>query len=286
MGVAMKRLVFLLTVLMAMGAGRAWAQARDIPSAAPTQMTGTPEQQGKKLLDDMVFALGGPAWLDRHNMQVWGRTAQFFRGEPNGLGTEYTGWRRFQTPTQVAAERIGFLTDKSMILPGKKIDVIQLWTNGHGYELTYKGRTEIPKEIVEDYDRRMKHSIETVVKEWSKAPGVMILSEGTAMVDRRVVDKVTVLSADNDAVTIEMDATTHLPTKRSFKWRNEQFKDLDEDSETYDDYHLVDGLPTAYNTTRYKNGEIVNQKFLTKVMYNQDLSPDLFNPDVLPVKKK
>jgi hypothetical protein len=114
----------------------------------------------------------------------------------------------------------------------------------------------------------------------------MILSEGTAMVDRRVVEKVTVLSADNDAVTIELDATSHLPLKRSFKWRNEQFKDLDEDTETYDDYHLVDGLPTAYNITRYKNGEIVNQRFLTKVMYNQDLSPDLFNPDVLPVKKK
>ena len=282
----MKRLVCLLTVLMGVGGGKVWAQASAIPSAAPTRMAGTQEQQGKKLLDEMVYALGGPAWLDRHNVQVWGRTAQFFQGQPNGVGVEYTGWRRFQTATQVGAERIGFLTDKSMILPGKKIDVIQLWIDGHGYELTYKGRTDIPKEIVADYDRRMKHSIETVMKDWITAPGVMILSEGTEIVDRRVVDKVTVLSADNDAVTIELDATTHLPTRRSFKWRNEQFKDLDEDRETYDDYHLVDGLPTAYNITRYKNGEIVNQKFLTKVLYNQDLSPDLFNPDVLPVKKK
>jgi len=283
----MKQRIVLLAVVVGLAVSpRVWGQAREIPSAAPAQMTGTPEQQGKKLLDEMVDALGGPAWLDRHNVQVWGRTAQFFRGEPNGVGVEYTGWRRFETPTQAGAERIGFLTDKSMILPGKKIDVIQLWINGHGYELTFKGRTDIPKEIVVDYDRRVKHSIETVVREWIKAPGVMILAEGTAMVERRMVDRVTVLSADNDAVTIELDATTHLPLRRSFKWRNEQFKDLDEDTETYDDYHLVDGLPTAYNTTRYKNGEIVNQKFLTKVMYNQDLSPDLFNPDVLPVKKK
>ena len=42
---------------------------------------------------------------------------------------------------------------------------------------------------------------------------------------------------------------------------------------------VVDGLPTAYNVTRYKNGEMTNQRFLTKVQYNQDLSPDLFNPD-------
>jgi hypothetical protein len=51
MGVAMKRLMCLLMVLMGVEGGQVWAQARDIPSAAPTQMTGTPEQQGKKLLD-------------------------------------------------------------------------------------------------------------------------------------------------------------------------------------------------------------------------------------------
>jgi hypothetical protein len=282
----MKRVVLLLMVLMAASADRGWGQASDIPSAAPTQAQGSPEQQGKKLLDEMVDALGGPAWLDRKNVQMWGRTAQFFRGEPNGVGIEFTGWRRFPTATQGWAERIGFLTDKSMILPGKKIDVFQIWTDDNGYEITFKGKTEIPKEIVADYERRRKHSIETVVNEWIKAPGVMILSEGTTMVERRIADKVTVLSADNDAVTIELDASTHLPLRRMFKYRNPQFKDFDEDAETYADYHTVDGLPTAYNVTRYKNGEMVNQRFLTKVEYNHELSPDLFNPDVLPVKKK
>jgi hypothetical protein len=282
----MKRLAVLLMVLTTVGAGRGWGQASDIPSAAPAAIAGTPEEQGKKLLDEMVFALGGPAWLDRHNMQVWGRTAQFFRGEPNGVGVEYTGWRRFPTATQGEAERIGFLTDKSMILPGKKIDVIQIWTGDQGYEITFKGKTSIPKEYVADYERRKKHSIETVVHDWLKAPGVMVLAEGTTMVERRIADKVTVLSADNDAVTIELDAATHLPLRRTFKYRNPEFKDFDEDAETYADYHTVDGFPTAYNVARYKNGEMANQRFLTKVQYNQDLSPDLFNPDVLPEKKK
>jgi len=86
-------------------------------------------------------------------------------------------------------------------------------------------------------------------------------------------------------VTIELDAATHLPVRRTFKWRNEQFKDLDEDSETYDDYHTVQGLPTAYNVTRYRNGDMVNQRFLTKVIYNQTLPADLFNPDNLLKKK-
>jgi hypothetical protein len=282
----MKPGIALLSMMLGLAASSVgFTQARDIPSAAPTQAVGTPEQQGRKLIDQMVEALGGQAWLDRKDMQVWGRTAQFFRGEPNGVGIEYTGWRRFPDATQKGAERIGFLTDKSMILPGKKIDVVQIWTAGKGYEVTYKGNTPIPKEIVADYDRRQRHSIESIVNEWVKAPGVMILAEGTTMVERRMADKVTILSADNDAVTIELDATTHLPLRRTFKWRNEQFKDFDEEAETYDDYHTVQGLPTAYNVTRYKNGEMVNQRFLTKVIYNQGLSPDLFNPDLVLKKK-
>jgi hypothetical protein len=243
------------------------------------------EKIGKKLLDEMVEALGGEAWLNRKDMQVSGRTAAFFRGAPNGTVIEYTGWRRFPDPTQTGAERIGFLSPKGMIVPGKKIDVVQIWTNGNGYEVTYKGKTTLPKDQVADYYRRQDHSIESIVRNWIKAPGVMILAEGTTMVERRIADKISVLSANNDAVTLELDATTHLPLRRTFRWRNETFNDFDEEAETYDDYHTVQGLPTPYNITRYRNGDMVNQRFLTKVTYNQSLSPDLFNPDNLLKKK-
>jgi hypothetical protein len=127
--------------------------------------------------------------------------------------------------------------------------------------------------------------VESVVRNWMKAPGVMILSEGSTMVERRVADKVTVLSANNDAVTLDLDATSHLPLRRTFKWRNDTFKDFDEEAETYDDYHTVQGLPTPYNITRYRNGDMINQRFITKVAYDQALSPDLFNPDNLLKKK-
>jgi hypothetical protein len=245
----------------------------------------TQEQRGKKLLDQMVEALGGEAWFNRKDMQVWGRTAAFFQNAPNGMVIEYTGWRRFPDASQGEAERIGFLSDKSMILPGKKIDVVQIWKDGNGYEVTYKGRTTLPHDQVADYYRRQNHSVESVIRDWMKAPGVLVIAEGSIMVERRVADKLTVLSANNDAVTLELDATTHLPLRRIFKWRNETFKDFDEEAETYDDYHTVQGLPTPYNIARYHNGDMVNQRFLTKVIYDQALSPDLFNPDNLLKKK-
>src|ERR1700736_2498845 len=221
------------------------AQAHDIPSAAPTLPAGqTQEQRGRLLLDQMVAALGGDAWLHRTDMTVRGRTAAFFRGEPTGAVIEYSGYRQFPVDGRPETERIGYTTDKSPILPGKKIDIVQIYTAGQGYEVTYKGRTTLPKEQVEDYFRRQNHSVESVIRDWLKQPGVVVIAEGNTMVERRLAEKVTVLSANNDAVTLELDAATHLPLRRTFQSRNAQFKDSDEDVEEYDDYHTIQGLPT------------------------------------------
>jgi hypothetical protein len=283
----MKQVVVWITLgLMTAGAHPLLGQASDIPSAAPVQTAGeTSEQRGRKLLDEMKEALGGDAWLSRRNIQELGHSARFFHGAPSGLVTDFKATHQFPSGSRFEAERIGFITDKSMILPGKKIDVVQIWTAGKGYEITFKGKGELPREQVEDYYRRRAHSIESVVNVWLKAPDVMVVSEGRVMVERRLADKVTVLSADNDAVTIELDATSHLPLRRTFKWRNNTFNDYDEDAEEYEDYHTVQGLPTAYTITRYHNGDMASQTFFTKFEYDVDLQPDLFNPDVLLKKK-
>jgi hypothetical protein len=290
----MKRLTFCINVLcltigltVALPAtSHLWAQASDIPSAAPTQPAGqTDEQRGRNLIDEMIVALGGQTWLDRQNVQEQGRFATFFQGQPNGLITDFKLTRQFTGTNRPEAMRVGFLTDRGMILPGKKIDVVQIWIDGTGSEVTYKGKTSLPKEQVEDFYRRRDHSIETVVRDWIKAPGVMIIADGTSMVGRRMADKVSILSANNDAVTLELDSTTHLPLRRTFQWRNTTFKDSDEDAEEYDDYHPVQGLPTAYTTTRYHNGEMATQTFLLDVKYNEDLPPDTFNIQILLKKK-
>ena len=284
----MKHLALALALLLP--APLLHAQASDIPSAAPAQPAGkTTEERGRNLLKQMVEALGGPAWLERHDMQIHGRNAAFFRGQPNGNNIEYSAWRQFSgpgTPPKADAERIGFITDKSMFFPGKKIDIVQVWTGDNGYEVTYKGRAALPKEQVEDYYRRKFHSIESVITFWLKQPDVMVIAEGTSMVERRLADKVTILSANNDSVTLELDASTHLPLRRTFEWRNTQFKDHDEDVEQYDDYHDIQGLPTAFTISRYRNGDLATQRFLDKIQYNQSLSPELFNPDNLLKKKQ
>ena len=234
----------------------------------------------------MLEALGGDAWLNRRNLVQDGHIARFFRGAPTGIVIDFTSPTSSPAPTAPTPHRIGFLTDKSMILPGKKIDIVQIWINNTGHEVTYKGNTPLPKDQVEDYFRRQDHSIESIYRIWLKAPGVVVIDEGSTMVERRLTERVTILSDNNDAVTLDIDAQTHLPRRRTFEWRNTIFKDHDEDAEEYDDYHTIQGLPTAFTVTRYHNGDMASQLFYTKVEYDVDLSPDTFNPDVLLKKKQ
>ena len=268
-------------------------QASDIPSAAPSAGNLSPEQRGRQLLDQMVIALGGPAWSNRKTASVLGRTATFFRSQPTGITTNFAEY--FQYPglpgtseggTRPAAERIEFISPKGIILPGTKRDVVQVWTADQGYELTYKGKTTLPKEQVDDYLRRRHHGIDALVTQWLTAPGVVVVYEGPGVTGRRAVDTVSVLSANNDAITVELDQTTHLPLARSFRWRNEQFKDYDQDREEYDAYQVYGGVQTPLTISRYRNGDLVNQRFFTKIEYNPALPATTFDPDAPLAQKK
>ncbi len=287
-GVGMKHVALSIAMaLLTLATPRLLAQAADIPSAAPKQAAGsTAEQRGQQLLDQMLEALGGNAWLNRRNVRELGHIGRFFRGEPTGIVVDFTLTHQFAAAGRPEATRIGFITDKSMILPGKKIDVVQIWTENNGHEVTYKGNTVLPKDQVDDFYRRQDHSIESIYRIWLKSPGVVVIDEGSTMVERRLTERVSILSANNDAVTLDIDVATHLPRRRTFQWRNTTFKDHDEDAEEYDDYHTIQGLPTAFTITRYHNGDMASQTFLSKIEYDVDTPPDTFDPNVLLQKKK
>ena len=118
-----------------------------------------------------------------------------------------------------------------------------------------------------------------------KRPGTIVTYEGTDMDDRHLVDKVSVITAENDAVTLGLDQETHLPRSRTFQWRNPTYKDFDTELDRYDDWQKVDGVMTALTVTRYHDGDMSGQIFYSKVQYRVPLEPDLFDPD-RPLKKK
>ncbi len=264
----MKRIfAVLLAVLACLGPAGLFAQ----PQQALDATAKANQQKAQQLLDAMVDALGDLSWSTLQDWEQEGRISYFEHGNPTGEITPY--WFYHLAPNR---DRYVF---------GKKRDVVQIFTGDAGYEFTYKGRAPLPKDIVEDYLRRRDHSVEVVMRTWMKQPGTVLIYEGQTQVERHLADKVTIFSPTNDSVTLELDATSHLPLRRTFQWRNPIYKDKDEDAEEYDDYHLIQGFPTPYTVTRFRNGDMVSQRFLFKGTYNTGLPAWLFDPDSLGKKK-
>lgn len=229
-------------------------------------------QKARAILEQAIQALGGDRWLTMKNRLWEGRTSSFYRGQPTGGITDY--WEYHAFPDQ---DRIEYT---------KHRDVIQIYTGHEGWEVTFRGKNQLPKDQQEDYLRRRDHSVEVALRTWFKDPKTILVYEGQQLVQRHLTEQVTLIAPSNDSITIQTDHDSHLPVRRSFQWRNKTYKDIDQDAEEYDDYHVVEGIPTPFNITRYRNGDMVNQRFLYRASYNLDLSPDMFNPDQAATRVK
>jgi hypothetical protein len=241
-----------------------------------TNATDADAQKAAQTLDAMVTALGGERWMTLTDMETEGRTASFYHGNPSGGYTLFFSFHRFPTAANPEGEDRIELT--------KKRDVVEIVTAKDAWEVTFQGKHRDDKLSSEDFFRRREHSIDFLMRVWLKRPGNVLFYNGKKMTDSHLADEVTVLGADNDSITVLIDANTHLPRKRSFQWRDPVYKDKNTDGETYDDWHLAQGLPSSFLITRYRNGDMTRQQYLSKVSYNQSLPDSMFDPDLTAAK--
>lgn len=219
--------------------------------------------KARAVLNQMVQALGGERWLNMKNEMIRGQIAAFFQGKPD-LGTTEV-WQFHQWP------------DKDRMEATKHRDVVDFFIGDEGWEVTFRGKAPLPKDIVAGFLRRRAHSIETAVKVWMKDPKTILIYEGQHMANRHMGDQVTLISANNEAVTILADTQTHLPIEQSFQWRDPVYHDKNTETEDYTDYHMVDGLPAPFTISRTKNGDMTREFFVTQVEFNRTLPEDFWD---------
>ena len=229
------------------------------PDAPPTSTVSAPtsaaedasSKKARAALDDMVRALGGNQWLNYQNSYVEGRIAGFFQGKPTGATVRYWDWRTLD------AERIDLTEGKS-----DKHNWTQIFSGKSCWEVTFRGKNRLPR----------------------NATGKLPLQVLQSLAERHLAQQVTLLNSDNDSITIQIDAMTHLPLRRSYFWRDPVYKDKNEETEEYDDYHNIDGIQTPFTITRLHNGDMTSQRFIFKAAYNVPLAADAFDADAAAAK--
>lgn len=224
------------------------------------------QAKARAALNSMFNALGGAKWLNRGDYVLKGHTSSFFKNEPTGVG-EYVQFHHV-LPNNQWEDRIELT---------KKRDIVQLWTPAEGVEVTYRGRKALPKEDQVAYFRRIHYALDSIATTWLTDPGTLLIYGGHKVVARREVEEVTLIDKDNNDLTVDIELSNHYPLRRIFKFRNDKYKDFDEDVEEYSDWHDADGIPTPYVTTRYFNGDMVAQRFVESIHY-KPVDPALFTP--------
>src|ERR1700691_1525944 len=118
------------------------------------------QKKARATLDAMVAALGGQRWLTLSSTMQQGRTSGFYLGKPTGMTSEFYEIQQFPNLTRVEL--------------GKKRDVFEIISGDQAWEITYKGKRELPKDQVQDLIRRRDHSIQTAMRVWLNDPRTVL----------------------------------------------------------------------------------------------------------------
>jgi hypothetical protein len=251
--------------------GLALGQAATPAPAAATAPTAVPVDQenahkAKALLDQVLQALGGNAYLNIEDVSQEGRTYGFHHGQSEGVGVLY--WRFYKFP------------DKERLELTKKRDVVYVYRGDKGFEITYKGTRSDDAKNVSDYLRRREYSLDWVVRKWLSQPGIALFYEGHTVAAQKEAEQVTIMNSNNQGVTLYIDSNTHLPVKKTFSWRDPTDQQRNVEDEVYDNYRPVQGVMTPFSVTRFYNGDMSSQRFLNSVSYNKGLSDSMFAADI------
>lgn len=234
------------------------------------------DPRANALLKQMVTALGGDKWTAIHSVMIEGKTSGFYNGKPNGSLGDFLLLRTMPVSrNDYGLQRVDFT---------KKRNVVNILTADKDWEVTYKGKRDVPSQEYGDVFRRRDHSLDAAVRVWWHEPGTILFATPQKMVDRHLVDEIAMLDDKNDNITLDLDTDTHLPVRVSFTWRDPLYRDQNEDGEEFADYHLVDGIMTPLNVTLTHNGDMTSQRYLIKVSYNVTIPPDTFDPDATALK--
>jgi len=232
------------------------------PAVSPDQENA---RKAKTIIEQGIQALGGQVFLTIRDREQQGRIYGFHHGRASGGGTVFWSFSEFP--------------DKERVEITKERDIAELYVGNKAWEITYKGAHPVEKKDLDDYMRRHRFSLDTVLRTWVNDPGVVLLFEGAAIAAQHPAQQVTLINSQDESVTLYFDTDTHLPVKKSFTWRDPVDKQKNLEEEVYENYRSVSGIMAPYNVTRYFNGDMSNQRFLNSVTINQGLDQSMFDPN-------
>jgi hypothetical protein len=230
------------------------------------------ENMIQKLCRDAIQAMGGAAFLNVTDVTSEGQYFMFdLQGESSGL-------IKFADYTK--------LPDKSHFELGNKkreldITVFNLAKNEGWILEGQKPTRDATPEEMKQFKEEVNHSIDNIFRFRWKDPQNKLFYLGSGEGRDVMLEMVKLIDPENDEVTIYFDRISKLPAKIEFRKINSKGvrqRVVDE----FFQWHSIQGVNTPMRIDSFVNGRKASQQFITKIMYNNNLSDSSFSKPIPP----
>jgi hypothetical protein len=171
---------------------------------------------------------------------------------------------------------------------GKKQDDVILYTDGTGYEITFRGARPLSDIVIKQFKVGTLHNVLYILRQRLGEPGLIFDSRGADFFENRPVEIVDITDANNDTVTVYFDQLTKLPTRQLYYRRDPVDNTKLEEVTIFGKYRDVGGgAMWPFTIRRERNGEKVFEMYSETVEINKDLKDSLFTlPPGLKILKQ
>jgi hypothetical protein len=217
------------------------------------------QSRGNQIIDPMIEALGGEAFLEVKDIHITGRFFAFTRGELSGADL-FSDYIKF--PDMERTEFGG---------PKNKSITINSGRTGAKVEGKKDPEQQSPGEV-EEFLKGFKTTFDYVLRFVIKDRQTTIQNLGSELIDFKRTDVVELRDPAKNRIRFYVDRETHLPVKMQVR-RSDDPKLREEQ---YANWHKFQGVMTPLFVTRYTDGVKTMEIRAETVVYNSGLADNLF----------
>jgi len=238
--------------------------------------------KAKQVLQQVVAALGGPAYVNVQDSDCEGQVAQF------GASGDLMGYTPFREqwllPSKNRTEYIakgehtilGFLLDSDGLMITHGGSMIIVFNGDEGWMLDKGGVSNEPDDLVKNFNEQVKSGMNNMLRSRRNDPGVEYRYAGTDIVDLKEAEWIEFTDRDHRDLRLAVEKSTHLPLRWVVATRDPETRERTEVTTSYTQYVVQDGVKTPLSIVRSRNDRKQSQTFLKACKYNSSIAPELF----------
>jgi hypothetical protein len=223
--------------------------------------------KAKQILQAAIQALGGQAYLNVRDVTCTGNIGQF---DHSGAVTRFGKFIDYSIPPD---------KERQENLP--KRNLIEVYNGKQGWVLDRGGVSDAPASDLAEFQQGNLRDIDNILRHRIHEPGMIFRYAGPDIVELKQADWVELVDGDNRTIRIAFAQATHLPIREIAETRDPKTQFSSRETDFFSDYHPVQGIQTAFQLERDRNGMKIFQAFFAQCEYNTNLADSLFTKQSL-----